>query len=291
MVEVILGSLESFLAVVRHGSLRSAAETLFIAQSTLTHRIQQLESDLGTELFTRHSGGVILTAAGERFVPTATAIVEQMQTFAREVRQAPPLRIVAGKAFTYYELPRLISGYRKVRKEFRCYVRSLLFPELSQALLSGTADVAFIGHEMAHPGILNMDLGSDRVLLITHPQHPWGRRFPGFEHWVDQELIAFGDVEAPFRVRVDEFLARQGVKPDITMELDSISAVKKMVMEDLGVAFLPERTVREDVRNQCLIAQDVAEGQLTRPTLLAIQRTRQDEPMLREFIEWVRGHY
>lgn len=286
-----LDQLESFLVVVRYGSLRSAAEALFVAQSTLTHRIRQLENDLGTELFTRHSGGVVLTAVGERFVSTATSIVEQMQEFSRQVQQAPPLRIVAGKAFASYELPRLISGYRKVRKAFRCYVRSLLFPESIHALLSGVADIAFIGHEMAHPGILHVDLGVDRVLLITHPHHPWAKNFPGFDHWGNQELIAFGDSDAPFRLRVESFLARAGVRVHTTMELDSISAVKQMVMQDLGVAFLPERTVHEEIFSKRLTAQDVADGKLTRPSLLAVHRARQDDLALTEFIEWVRGHY
>ena len=56
-----------FDAVVRHGSIRRAAETLRIASSALNRRILDLEEEIGTILFDRLQGGVRLTAAGETF--------------------------------------------------------------------------------------------------------------------------------------------------------------------------------------------------------------------------------
>lgn len=286
-----LDHLESFLAVVRHGSLRGAAEALFVAQSTLTRRVRQLEADVGSELFARHSGGVVLTDAGVRFVPTAEAVVGRLRAFSRSLRDFPPLTIVAGKAFASYELPRLIAGFRAVRPTLRCYVRSALFPESREALLSGAADLAFLGHEVFHPAMEHISLGDDRIFLISSPVHPWARRFPGWADWGDQEVIAFGDPEAPFRVRVEQYLARRGVQANTVMELDSIHAVKRMVMRDLGVAFLPERTIREEIAAGRLAAHDASEGELTRPTWLAFLRERSGEPGIEGFTAWVRRHY
>lgn len=56
-----------FDAVARHGSIRKAAEQLFIASSALNRRILELEAELGTPLFERLPRGVKLTAAGEIF--------------------------------------------------------------------------------------------------------------------------------------------------------------------------------------------------------------------------------
>ena len=54
-----------FDAVVRHGSIRRAAEALRIASSALNRRVLDLEEEIGTILFDRLQGGVRLTAAGE----------------------------------------------------------------------------------------------------------------------------------------------------------------------------------------------------------------------------------
>jgi hypothetical protein len=53
-------------AVVRHGSIRKAAEFLNVASSALNRQILDLEADLGSALFERLPRGVRLTAAGER---------------------------------------------------------------------------------------------------------------------------------------------------------------------------------------------------------------------------------
>lgn len=282
---------ESFLVITRYGSLHRAAAATFVAQSTLTHRIRQLEQDLGVTLFSRHSGGVVLTDAGKRFVPVARSMIDQLQAFARQAHVVTPLTIVAGKAFASYELPRLIGGFRRANPSFRCFVRSTLFTQSMDLILSGAADLAFVGHEIAHPAITYQSLGDDQIVMIMHPQHPWRRTPPELEDFGQQEVIAFGDEQSPFRERVEQFLARAGVSPNTIMELDSISAVKRMVMQDLGVAFLPLRTVREETAAGHLYALDIAEGSLTRPTLLAFLRTRADDKWLRQFSDWIAVHY
>ena len=56
--------LETFHAVVRHGSLRATGHALGCAQSTITVRIQELELELGARLFTRQGRRTVLTEAG-----------------------------------------------------------------------------------------------------------------------------------------------------------------------------------------------------------------------------------
>ena len=57
--------LESFVAIVKHGSFTKAAEGLFLTQPTLTGHIQSLENELGTVLLNRCVKTVTLTEAGE----------------------------------------------------------------------------------------------------------------------------------------------------------------------------------------------------------------------------------
>ena len=48
--------METFWAVLEHGTLTAAAEALFITQPTLTNRIQSLEAEVGAQLFHRGKG-------------------------------------------------------------------------------------------------------------------------------------------------------------------------------------------------------------------------------------------
>ncbi len=65
------------LGVVKTGSLNEAARQLFIAQSSLSSSIKQLETELGITIFERSNKGVCLTSQGAEFVGYATQIVEQ----------------------------------------------------------------------------------------------------------------------------------------------------------------------------------------------------------------------
>ncbi len=67
-----------FLSKVKNFTL--AAEQLFIAQSTVTNRINELEKEVGKRLFTRGSKTVKLTEAGEIFLRYAERILELQHT-------------------------------------------------------------------------------------------------------------------------------------------------------------------------------------------------------------------
>jgi LysR family transcriptional regulator of abg operon len=65
----------------------SAARHLGAVQPTLTRSLSELERDLGTPLFERHSKGMILTPLGQAFLTRATAILNDVRIAADEVRQ------------------------------------------------------------------------------------------------------------------------------------------------------------------------------------------------------------
>jgi len=286
-----LVSLDMFLEIARHGSLNKAAQSLFLAQSTLTHRLRQLEKELGTTLFVRTPGGVSLTVDGRRLLPVASDIVARLKAFRPQSSGLRSLSIVAGRAFASYELPRLLGAYRRQHPAFTCYVRSTLYDESIHALLHGTADIAFLGHDVYHPHLETVPLSADRILLAVSPQHPWAEQFPGFDAWGYTEMVVFGDQSAPFRQRVDRFLAERGVFPHVIMELDSFNAVKQMVAQNLGVTLLPERTIREEVAAGKLVAHDIANGQLIRPALIAYPTHKKTDESFQQFVRWVADHY
>ncbi|MBE7100708.1 MAG: LysR family transcriptional regulator [Clostridiales bacterium] len=72
-----------FLSKVKNFTL--AAEQLFIAQSTVTNRISELEKEVGKKLFSRGAKTVKLTEAGEIFLRYAERILELQSTSIEEM--------------------------------------------------------------------------------------------------------------------------------------------------------------------------------------------------------------
>lgn len=72
-----LYQLKSFVILAEEGSLRPAAERLFISQPTLSGHIKALEDSFGFELFERTRRGMLLTDGGERFLKQAERILAE----------------------------------------------------------------------------------------------------------------------------------------------------------------------------------------------------------------------
>jgi len=66
-----LTTLKTFICIEETGSLVRASKRLNVTQSTVTARLKQLEEGLGQTLVLRQKSGVVLTAAGHKFLKYA----------------------------------------------------------------------------------------------------------------------------------------------------------------------------------------------------------------------------
>src|SRR5919108_676234 len=82
-----LQQLTYFLAATQHGSFSAAAESLFMAQPSLSEQIRRLEAELGVALFTRVGRGLELTEAGRLLRPHAERTVAAAEDAAESVRE------------------------------------------------------------------------------------------------------------------------------------------------------------------------------------------------------------
>lgn len=103
-------------AVHRHGSFNSAARTMHISPSGLSHQVQKVEQSLGTPLFERGGRRVVSTAAGQRLLELIDAVLlaaEHLQQAARagEAAFGGELRLGVLATLGPYLLPHLIEPF------------------------------------------------------------------------------------------------------------------------------------------------------------------------------------
>ncbi len=75
-----------FLALARSGSARATASEQGVSHSTVTRRVDQLESDLGVRLFDRDVRGYRLTGAGELMLKSAVRAEDALITAERQLQ-------------------------------------------------------------------------------------------------------------------------------------------------------------------------------------------------------------
>lgn len=77
--------LKIFLAVAEAPSMRSAAKELKVSHSTVSRRIETLETDLSVKLFDRRGDGFRLTESGQELLSLALQTDESLHKFGRNV--------------------------------------------------------------------------------------------------------------------------------------------------------------------------------------------------------------
>src|SRR3954467_2611911 len=87
-----LQQLQYVLAAFEHGSFSAAAETLHLAQPSLSEQVRRLEAELGVALFQRVGRGLVLTEAGQALRPHAEATLAEAESARASVAEVRELR-------------------------------------------------------------------------------------------------------------------------------------------------------------------------------------------------------
>jgi DNA-binding transcriptional LysR family regulator len=114
----MLDNLQAFIDVAQHGTFSAAAKVQDVAVSSVSRQIDALEKSLGVLLFQRSSRKLLLTDAGEQFLPRARVIVSEMEDAKAALldAQAQPkgmLSVTAPTAFGRRHVVPLVASFLK----------------------------------------------------------------------------------------------------------------------------------------------------------------------------------
>ena len=140
-------SLRIFCSVASELSVTQAAAWLGRAPSRVTTRIQQLEADIGAELFVRTNKRMALTAAGERFLEYAQrllALAEEARHVVTGGREGGTLRVGSMESTAASRLPALLAAYHARYPATRLALSTGPSRPLIEQVRTGLLDCAFV---------------------------------------------------------------------------------------------------------------------------------------------------
>ena len=141
-------TLETFITLADTKSFTKTANQLFVAQSTVTNRINELEKDLKLRLFLRTNRSVKLTTQGERFRIYAEKVLSLTETTLAEMsaEQRFDEHIRIGSADSIYEghLAPQIKAFKDKHPETSLKISIGLSNHLLEQLQEDLLDVVFV---------------------------------------------------------------------------------------------------------------------------------------------------
>lgn len=289
-----LHQLETFEAVVLHGSFTRAADALHLTQPAVTRQVAALETEMKTRLFDRLGRTVRLTVSGEALHRYA----EPMLRLAREAREAVAdigsgktgrIAVGASNTLATYVLPPLLRRFREAHGQVEMAITTGVSARIVEEVLSGEVDVGLVtgsGDEASlHEALTVVPLAEYATCVVVPPTHPLaGQGSIRAAELAGSPLILM-ETGTNLRTYVDRLLSAAGVEEQVAMELDNVEAIKRMIEADLGVSLLPQVAVATEVAAGRLAALSLADvPRAHRRIVLVYRRDKYLPAALRAFL-------
>ncbi len=246
-------SLKIFKEVANTGSFLSASKNVNYAQSHISTRMQQLESELGTSLFYRNNRGVTLTPKGELFLEYAEKMLKTMDDSFSAMRETDAaygsLRIGSLETFSQMYLPTILNQYHrkneKVSLSVTCKNSSLLLADI----LDRNLDIAVISGLFTHPDLTSIPYRNEEMVFVTAKSN---------QSIVEWEELDFSNICAYqegcyYRATFQEFLRTNRIVCKNTFEFNSAGSLLANICAGLGVGYLPLSLIEALPQKQNLV--------------------------------------
>jgi DNA-binding transcriptional LysR family regulator len=264
--------LRAFVAVARARRFVRAAQAVGVSQPSLSRRVQQLEDDVGAKLVVRTPAGVVLTSAGERFLPhaeRALASVDAGRTAIEELAGEPhgAVALASQPTISAYVLPPVLARFHARYPDVVLRLREATTEQVEERIAAGEIDLGLMNLPVRRLELAAQKLWQEHYVLVV----PAGNRLAALGRAValseaaTEPLIVIAGIPstAAMLAACDE----RGVQPRVVLEVDNMEAVRRMVERGLGVSLLP-RTMAQAADARRLRAVDIARGGLRRQVAL-----------------------
>lgn len=175
-----LRRLDYVFAAVDHGSLRQAARSLRIRESSLSRNIVALEQFLDMQLFDRTAQGVRLTLAGEAWVAATRVHYERMNAALAGNSPRPhdlkTLRVALSSPGGRRFLLALLRRYRELYPDVDVIIQDLPLERALAAVRRRQIDIAFTGGHAAARACSSEIFDQERLFVLVPMEHPLAKR-------------------------------------------------------------------------------------------------------------------
>jgi len=228
--------------VARAGSIRRAAERLYVTPSALLRRIQDIEEELGAPVFERTSAGAQLTAAGELFlgwIRTQNAglrhVMSQIESLSGLRRGE--VRVSASQAVARGFLLQEIIDFRAQHPLVKFHVTICDHGRAMRALIAYETDLVLVFRPPQAAELQPLMSIGQGLVAVMSADHPLaGRPSVRMRECLEYEI---GLVDSSFSGReiIDEIVARSSVQLNPIIEANSFDLLVDLVRQSRIITF------------------------------------------------------
>lgn len=264
--------INTLVTLFQQGSFKAAADSLGLAQPTVSQHIQKLEEQLGVALVQRGRGGCHPTAAAQRLMPFAVSMLNLNERATAAVR-GERWRVGASSNIGIYLLQPHVRSFLTEQGGTALDLVIDSNPTIAQKLGQAEIDMAIMEWWQAQEGFESRPWRIEPLVVIVPTDHPFACLAEiAPEHLAGMALIG-GEPGTGTGRLLNEFFARLDQVPRVSMQLGSTEAVKQAVRAGLGISLVLASTVTQEVEAGALCAIPLAGAGLSKKLMLVWRTT------------------
>lgn len=281
-----LRELEVFVAIASVGTVTAAANELAMTQSAASQALAMLEQNLQTMLFERIGRRLVLSAAGQRLLPKARALLDDAAQFSHHLG-APadlPLVIAASTTIANYLLPRALAGYLQQFPAAQVQLSVANTADIITQVADFKADIGLIEGPCHHPDLQLSPWQDDELVLFTSVQ----AKIPTRDTlaWLQQQPWVLREAGSGTRIECERLLLPFVGKFQQVLELGHSEAIKRTVAAGYGISCLSRHVIADALQRGELQEITAALPVLRRSLYLIRHRERQPSPACSRFLHY-----
>ncbi|MBV7508633.1 LysR family transcriptional regulator [Bacillus sp. sid0103] len=269
-------------------NITKAAQHLYISQPALTNRLQQLEKEFGVKIVNRGRRGVQFTPQGEYLAKSAHEMLLNIQKIKENVlnmeeKVAGTLRLGVSTFFTDYILPNLLKLFKE------------RYPTIEFKVTTGfSSHIAhLIYNQDVHIGIVKGDFNwkDHKHLLFEETICIASKEKIDIHNLPNLPRIDY-HTDSLLKNSIDNWWSEHFTQPPlVSIEVDKVDTCKKMVVNGLGYAILPNM-ILNDVNNVYKTDITTIDGNpIVRKTWMFYHKDSLELNIVKAFVEFMENEF
>lgn len=244
--------LRLLVEVDRRGSISAAADACRISQPSATKQLKTLESATGEKLVERDGRASRVTEAGALVVAHATRVLDTLQGLEEELgalrgAEIGRLTLAASTTAGTYVLPSILQCFADRHPGVKVEIGIGSSAWVAERVAKRDLSLGIAGDIDLPDGVRTEPFLDDQLIGIAAPgriELNDGRAtLAELERWT----LLIRERGSSTRTVAERFMARAGCRPASRWELDSDEAIKRSVQAGLGVGFVSELVVGDEL--------------------------------------------
>ncbi|KZN28978.1 transcriptional regulator [Pseudoalteromonas luteoviolacea S2607] len=239
--------LEILLALYEGGSVKAAAEKLFLTQPTVSMQLKKLAEAIDFPLYQQAGKQLKFTDAGLATVETAKQILQRCEELDMHLSNLRGLKsgtlrlssVTTAKYFIPHLLGPFCERYPGIDIQFTVANRQQVIERLEQ----GLDDFYVFSHLPEGLDLEVIEFMSNDLVAIAPASHPFSKQQSVTLAEFCQEDFLIRESGSGTRYATEAFFQNQSVKPNIKMTIASNEAIIHSVLSKLGVSILSSHTL------------------------------------------------